>query len=133
SSHAELREMLFHAFRTGGPVAIRFPRSGAPGQPETGSGFEARRLTAGIDVCVISIGTTLGAAVEARDLLRDVGIECSVWDARSVRPVDSNRIASAATHRAVVTIEDGVRDGGAGEEIARALRRRRFDVPVMSL
>ena len=39
----------------------------------------------------------------------------------SIKPLDPEMLADAANHRLVVTIEDGLRDGGAGSAIADAL------------
>ena len=39
-----------------------------------------------------------------------------------MKPLDADMLADAARHRLVVTIEDGLRDGGVGSAIADALR-----------
>ena len=41
-----------------------------------------------------------------------------MWDARCCAPLDVEMLADAAGHRAVVTAEDGVREGGLGATIA---------------
>ena len=48
-----------------------------------------------------------------------------MWDVRCVKPLDPAMIADAAGHPAVVTIEDGFADGGAGAAMATAVGRRR--------
>ena len=48
----------------------------------------------------------------------------TVWDARVVKPLDPAMLADAAGHPVVVTVEDGLRDGGVGSAIADELRRR---------
>jgi 1-deoxy-D-xylulose-5-phosphate synthase len=69
-------------------------------------------------------------------LLAVEGIHPTVWDVRAVRPLDPIMLADAADHRLVVTLEDGIRIGGAGAFIAHCLadagghRRRR---PVLTL
>ena len=45
------------------------------------------------------------------------GIAVTVWDVRCCAPLDADMLADAARHRAVVTCEDGVRDGGIGMAI----------------
>ena len=60
----------------------------------------------------------LETAEKAADTLAESGVDVTVWDARSVAPLDPAMIADAATHRLVVTIEDGIRDGGIGMTIA---------------
>ena len=40
-----------------------------------------------------------------------------MWDARSCAPLDPAMIVDAAGHDRVVTVEDGIRDGGIGMTI----------------
>jgi len=44
-----------------------------------------------------------------------------VWDVRVVAPPDVDMLADAAGHRLVVTVEDGVRHGGAGAFLLDAM------------
>jgi 1-deoxy-D-xylulose-5-phosphate synthase len=69
-------------------------------------------------VCVLAIGKMVGPAEKAAAALRAGGIDISLWDVRSCAPLDPVMIADAAGHRAVVTVEDGIRDGGIGMTIA---------------
>ena len=120
SSYEELPVMLDTALGiTDGPTAIRWPKTAAPRvSPEAvGSGLSARRAREGTDVCLIGVGKMLTAACEAADLLARDGVSCSVWDPRVVKPLDPVMIADAARHGLVVTIEDGLRQGGIGQSI----------------
>ena len=59
-----------------------------------------------------------------------------MWDARCCAPLDPEMIADAARHDRVVTIEDGIRDGGIGMSIADAvctLRHATRSVTVLGL
>ena len=60
----------------------------------------------------------VAAALKAADTLRESGIATTVWDVRSCAPLDPAMIADAARHDLVVTIEDGIRDGGIGSIMA---------------
>ena len=120
SSYEELPVMLDAALGIDdGPSAIRWPKTAAPrGSPDqVGSGLLARRAREGSDVCLIGIGKMFTAASEAADLLETEGVSCSVWDPRVVKPLDPVMISDAVRHRLVVTIEDGLRDGGIGQAI----------------
>ena len=44
-----------------------------------------------------------------------------MWDPRVIKPLDPEMLDDAADHRLVVTVEDGLRDGGVGSAIADAL------------
>ena len=120
SSYEELPTMLDTALGIGyGPSAIRWPKTAAPRVPleQVGSGLSARRQREGSDVCLIGVGKMFESASEAADLLSDEGVSCSVWDPRVVKPLDPVMISDAVRHRLVVTVEDGLREGGIGQAI----------------
>ncbi|MDE0170446.1 MAG: 1-deoxy-D-xylulose-5-phosphate synthase [bacterium] len=120
SSYEELPVMLDTALETTyGPCAIRWPKTAAPkvSPDQVGSGLSARRAREGSDVCLIGIGKMLATASEAADRLESEGISCSVWDPRVVKPLDPVMISDAIGHRLVVTVEDGLREGGIGQAI----------------
>jgi 1-deoxy-D-xylulose-5-phosphate synthase len=124
SSAQDLRVMVGEALRLNdGPVAIRYARGAARQVPpeQVGSGLHARRVRQGTDVCIVGVGRMVEAAEDAALLLEDQGIRATVWDARVVKPLDPNMICDAAAHPLVVTVEDGVRLGGAGTGIADAV------------
>ena len=130
SNHAEVHQMLRDALDlcTDGPAAIRFPKTMPPDELDTelataGSGLSARQLRSGQDVCIIGVGKMLAAARDAADKLAAEGLDVTVWDPRVVKPLDADLLEDAARHRLVVTVEDGLRDGGVGSAIADALSK----------
>ena len=146
SSAQELAQMLHDAttLSDSGPVAIRYPRGKARqvSEHEVGNGLHARKVASATDpavsVCVIAIGKMLETAEKAAAALADPDasggvVEVTVWDARSCVPLDPEMIADAAAHRHVVTIEDGIRDGGIGTAIAAAVCEIDGSVPVTPL
>jgi 1-deoxy-D-xylulose-5-phosphate synthase len=64
----------------------------------------------------------LGAAVAAAERLDAEGIDVTVWDPRVVSHPDPAMLDDAGRHALVLTVEDGVRQGGAGMYLADALR-----------
>jgi 1-deoxy-D-xylulose-5-phosphate synthase len=130
SNHAEVGRMLHDALDlcTDGPAAIRFPKTMPPAadDPElgvTGSGLSARRVRAGSEICLIGVGKMLAAARDAADRLAAEGHHVTLWDPRVVKPLDPEMLTDAAGHRLVVTVEDGLRDGGVGAAVADALSK----------
>ena len=107
---------------TTGPVAIRYPRTPAPMVEEhrVGSGLAGRKVSADDDarVCLVGVGKMLADVEQAAELLRAQGITCTVWDPRVVQPFDPALVADAARHDVVVTIEDGMAEGGVGNRLA---------------
>ena len=139
SSIQELRVMLRSAIELQGPAAVRYPRGTGRDVPadQVGSGLSARRVLGGDgEVCILAVGKVVEAAEEAAAILADDGIRATVWDARVVRPLDPSMVADAADHRLVVTVEDGIRVGGAGSFVADAiadLQESRQGPPVLVL
>ncbi len=113
-------------------MALRWAKTAAPSVPDdqVGYGLRGRKARSGTDVCLLAVGKMLAAATEAADLLAADDVSATVWDVRCVKPLDPDMLADAAAHRAVVTIEDGWRDGGAGSSIADHLAHRGHHGPV---
>jgi 1-deoxy-D-xylulose-5-phosphate synthase len=139
SSGQELKVMLDTALELSGPASIRYPSGTARSVPpdQVGSGLSARRVRAGDgSVCILAVGKLLEAAEEAAEILGADGVDATVWDVRVVRPLDPRMIADAGRHGLVVTVEDGLRIGGAGSSIVDAiadLTETRVSPPILVL
>jgi 1-deoxy-D-xylulose-5-phosphate synthase len=126
SSAQELGVMLEQALELDGPSMIRYPRTPARQAPpdQVGSGLSARCLLRGDGTaCILAVGKMVEAALEAAEELAGSGIHATVWDVRVVRPPDHKMLADATAHQLVVTVEDGLRTGGAGAFLADCLAR----------
>ena len=135
SSAQELTVMLHDAMLLAddGPVAIRYPKGAARqvSEHDVGVGLLARRVREGDgSVCLLAIGKMVAIAEKAAELLADEGRNVSVWDVRSCAPLDPAMVAEAARHTLVVTVEDGIRDGGIGMTIADQVHALAPSVPV---
>ncbi|HEX4125951.1 MAG TPA: 1-deoxy-D-xylulose-5-phosphate synthase [Acidimicrobiales bacterium] len=134
SSAEEVEPMLRAALELPGPSTIRVPKT-APRHvdlDDVGSGLQARPLRMGDgSVCLIGVGKTVGACLQAADELAAEGIDATVWDARVISPPDVAMLDDASRHGLVVTAEDGVRHGGAGAFLldAMATRTESADLP----
>jgi 1-deoxy-D-xylulose-5-phosphate synthase len=139
SSFEELRVMLGTALSLSGPAVVRYPKTVARHVPpdQVGSGLSARLVRRGDGaVCILAVGKLLEAAEEAAVLLAGEGVEATLWDVRVVRPLDPAMVVDAGGHGFVVTVEDGIRNGGAGNFIADAiadLHPSRHSPPVLNL
>jgi 1-deoxy-D-xylulose-5-phosphate synthase len=132
SSYEEVGVMLADALeRTSGPVAVRWPKTPArhasPGA--IGSGRSARIVVEGTDVCILAVGKMVEAAEEAAVLLAARDVHPTVWDVRVV-PLDARMLADARRHALVVTVEDGVAEGGIGSLVSGALARTEGGSPT---
>jgi 1-deoxy-D-xylulose-5-phosphate synthase len=138
SSAQELKVQLRTALDLEGPASLRYPRTAARQVPDdcVGSGLSGRLVRSGSDVCLIGVGKMLEACEAAADELAERGITATVWDPRVVKPLDPALITDAARHPLVVTVEDGIRVGGAGSFITEAiagLDEGRLSPPVLIL
>jgi 1-deoxy-D-xylulose-5-phosphate synthase len=130
---ATLREELRDAVAIeDGPTIVRFPTgtvaADLPAVDRVG-GVDVLHA-GGRDVLLVAVGAFghLGVDVAAR--LAEQGYGVTVVDPRWVRPVPIELVGMAREHRLVVTVEDGVRTGGVGDAIAKALRDADVWVPL---
>jgi 1-deoxy-D-xylulose-5-phosphate synthase len=124
SSAQEVPVMLRSALELDGPAAIRYPKGPARqvDPASVGSGTSARKVRQGDGtVCLLAVGKMVKAAEEAADELAAEGIGATIWDARVVKPPDPAMLTDAAGHGVVVTVEDGIRVGGAGAFLVDAM------------
>jgi 1-deoxy-D-xylulose-5-phosphate synthase len=135
SSAQELHQMLHDAVHLAdeGPVVIRYPKGSAQqvSEHEVGEGLHARQLRSGDGrVCLLAVGKLVASASRAAEALAEGGIDATVWDVRSCVPLDPAMLDDAARHGLVVTVEDGIRDGGIGSSIADRVHERSDDPHV---
>lgn len=123
----ELRDMFFTALRVNGPVAIRYPKrdglklimDDAPKEIPYGRSEIVRQ---GQTVALIAVGSMVEPALSARRRLQKNGIDCTVVNARFVKPLDQELLLQLATsHQNIVTIEENVTAGGFGSSVAEFL------------
>jgi 1-deoxy-D-xylulose-5-phosphate synthase len=126
---AELAQMVrFAAAFDQGPIAVRYPRGGERrALPEARTAIryaegEILRETNNPDIAIIAIGSMVGEAFYAAELLSTDGIEAVVFNARFAKPLDDERIIELARRaRGVVTAEENVASGGFGDAVRRLL------------
>jgi 1-deoxy-D-xylulose-5-phosphate synthase len=123
----ELRHLLFTATRLGRPMAIRYPRGEGVGASLTGALQElpvgvGELLRSGDDVTIAAVGPAVWPALAAAESLSASGIECSVVNARFVKPLDRELILQLASRtRRLVTVEENVLAGGFGSAVLELL------------
>jgi 1-deoxy-D-xylulose-5-phosphate synthase len=130
----ECRQLLTTAYQQDHCVAVRYPRGagvGVPVQPGLqalpfGKG-EVRRE--GKRIAILAFGTLLYPALQAGEALN-----ATVVNMRWAKPLDTELLAKiAATHDALVTVEEGAIMGGAGSAVLEALQDLQMPKPVLVL
>ena len=134
SDEDECRKMLSTAYQYPGPASVRYPRGAGIGATvdktlETlplGKG-EIRRQ--GKDVAILAFGSLLAPALGAGDKLN-----ATVANMRFIKPLDVELVKQlAASHDALVTVEEGCIMGGAGAAVSEALAAAGINKPVLHL
>ncbi|MCD8049445.1 MAG: 1-deoxy-D-xylulose-5-phosphate synthase [Clostridia bacterium] len=138
-SFEELRKMLRCAVqKSDNPVVVRYPKGCAQYEGDLGE-FEpgkAAVIKKGRDVTIVAEGAALPEAVKAEKILYEKGIDAEVINVRSIKPLDMGTVSESVKKTGkLVTIEQGVRRGGMGEEIAARLAEEKmnFEVVVLAL
>ena len=117
----ELKDMMYSAMKAEtGPYIIRYPRGNGEGvnwkehdftEMDAGKG---ELLLEGTDVAVICAGPVANRAVEAAIKMKaEKGWNPSIYNIRYIKPLDTVLVAqAAASHKRIVTVEDGCVIGG---------------------
>ncbi len=120
-----------------GIAYLRTHRGALPVIYEAGDRFEvggSRVVREGEDVTLVGAGVTLHEALRAADELAADGVEARVIDLYSVKPVDTQTLARAASETgAIVTAEDHWPQGGLGEAVLSGLAEAGESCPVRKL
>jgi 1-deoxy-D-xylulose-5-phosphate synthase len=126
---AELRDMVATATAYDeGPIAFRYPRGDGMGVelPEHGTPLaigRGRIVRKGSTVALLSYGTRLAECLAAAERLAALGLSPTIADARFLKPLDEELVASLAQdHDVLLTIEEGG-IGGFGSHVATFLAR----------
>lgn len=77
------------------------------------------KLTEGSDVAVIATGLMVNEALQASHVLADKGIKAAVYDANTIKPLDTNTLDGIfSKFRLIVTVEEHSVTGGLGSAVA---------------
>ena len=131
----ELSDMMKFAVEFPAPVAIRYPRGEAYDE------FQDYRTPIQLgksetlydedEIALFAYGSMVRTAKEVRDQLKDIGYNCSLINARFAKPFDEERIRELSEdHKLIVTLEEGIRLGGLGEQVANFVKEKKLDVAV---
>ena len=134
SDEDECRRLLSTAYAQDHPVAVRYPRGSGAGAT-VGAGLECAPFGKGTirrngsKVAILAFGTLLHPALQAAE-----GLDATVVDMRWAKPLDVELLLKvAASHDALVTVEEGALMGGAGSAVLEALQAAGIAMPVLLL
>jgi 1-deoxy-D-xylulose-5-phosphate synthase len=133
----ELRNLLFTAQNEDhGPFSIRYPRG-------CGSTIDwrqpmkyipigrSRLISEGSDLAILTIGTVGVHASRVIKMLQKDGISAAHYDMRFVKPLDEDALHFVfRNYKHVVTVEDGVLQGGFGSAVLEFMSDHQYHVQV---
>ncbi|MDW5500516.1 1-deoxy-D-xylulose-5-phosphate synthase [Pseudomonas lundensis] len=134
SDENECRQMLYTGYHYNeGPSAVRYPRgngTGAPLEPlnslPIGKGVVRRE---GEKLAILNFGTLLPEAAQVAE-----NLNATLVDMRFVKPLDEQLVLElAASHEALITLEENAIMGGAGSGVNELLMAKRRVVPVLNI
>lgn len=118
----ELSDMLKFAVDFEHPIALRYPRGEAYDEyKEFRSPIvfgKSEMIYEEEDIALLAVGSMFKTAVQVRKKLKEIGYNCTLVNARFIKPFDTGCLHELAKdHRLVVTLEENVKKGGFGEQI----------------
>lgn len=134
SDENECRQMLSTGYHYPGPAAIRYPRGAGIGAAidtvlSTLPLGKAELKRQGKKIAILAFGSMVHPALAAAETL-----DATLVNMRFIKPIDLDMIQEmAATHDALVTIEEGCVMGGAGSAVAEALAAANISKPLLIL
>lgn len=138
-NEVELRNLMFTATKTSGPFVIRYPRgkgviSDWKRPMELLPIGEGQVLREGNEIALLSIGPVGNDAAWAAEQMVAEGVSVLHADLRFAKPLDEkllHRIGREFSQ--VVTVEDGVIEGGVGEAVLAFFNTHGYSCRVTSL
>ncbi len=134
SNEDECYQMLWTAYKTNSPCAVRYPRGTGNGSVinekmqllTIGKGEVTRQ---GTKFAILSFGTMLDIGIQVANT-----IDATLCNMRFIKPLDIDLIKEVAlNHDYIVTLEENVVMGGAGSACNEALQELGILKPVLNL
>ncbi len=108
--YASTKKLVRAAAEHYGPVYLRFTRDAVPDIYDEDEEFvigKAKELRSGNDVAIIANGEIMSLALEACDQLAAQGIQATLLDMHTIKPLDTEAVTKVLTEcKGVVTVED---------------------------
>ncbi len=128
----ECRQLLSTAYAQDHPVTVRYPRGAGVGKPVSTElqalpFGRAELMRQGRGLAILAFGPLLYEALKLAESL-----DATVVNMRWAKPLDVAMLQQvAAQHERLITLEDGVRMGGAGAAVLEALQDMGLHKPVL--
>jgi 1-deoxy-D-xylulose-5-phosphate synthase len=136
----ELRNLMYTAqLPNQGPFSIRYPRGNGV-MTEWKTPFkeikigEGRKVTAGEDIAILTIGHPGNFAQKAIAALQGAGVSIAHYDMRFIKPLDTLLLHEVfSKFKKVITVEDGCLMGGFGSAVLEFMVDQKYQAEVVRL
>lgn len=129
SDSRQMEQMVRYLAKSDEPAYVRMGRGAVPVIYEEGqTAFipgKANCLRKGDKAAIIACGEMVFHALQAAELLAAEGIELSVYDMHTLRPLDEEAVLEAAETGLVITVEEHNINGGLGGAVAQILAQKK--------
>lgn len=86
------------------------------------------------DIAIIACGSMIGLAMEVREKLKSLDYNCSIVNARFIKPIDEKCIDMLKdNHGVIVTIEENILNGGYGEAVLKYVNSMNYNSKVVNI
>jgi len=121
-----IAKSIIASFESDKPVYIRL--TGGPNHPVVYQNDvdykigKFNQLIKGNGISIIATGTMVYNSLKAAEILKEKGIEVSVFDAHTIKPIDEEMVKKCAGEdRLIVTVEEHNVYGGLGSSVAECI------------
>ncbi len=137
----EMARMIELAITMETPAAIRYPRGSGVGKRfynrlspvHYGEGIVLRKSES--KTLIISVGNMDIQALDAASILAKEGIFVSIFDLSFIKPLPENLFSFITDNEIdkIITIEDGIKAGGAGSAILEEINERKISAEIKTI
>ena len=136
----ELRNLLATGLKSQRNFSIRYPKTSSrnfdpEGKPQLLEIGSWEILQKGDDVAILAVGSMVGMVFDAKNkITQNLGFSPTLVNARFIKPFDSDLLIElCASHKTLLTIEEGVLSGGFGSAVSTFLHENNFTNKLIRL
>ena len=136
----ELRNLLATGLKSQRNFSIRYPKTSSrnfdpEGKPQLLEIGSWEILQKGDDVAILAVGSMVGMVFDAKNKInQNLGFSPTLVNARFIKPFDSDLLIElCASHKTLLTIEEGVLSGGFGSAVSTFLHENNFTNKLIRL
>ena len=136
----ELRNLRATGLKSQRNFSIRYPKTSSrnfdpEGKPQLLEIGSWEILQKGDDVAILAVGSMVGMVFDAKNKInQNLGFSPTLVNARFIKPFDSDLLIElCASHKTLLTIEEGVLSGGFGSAVSTFLHENNFTNKLIRL